>query len=112
MKNNFYKEVGRKIQLLRKRNQMSQRKLAEGIGKASPTYVNLIESGKRRVSLESLINISKTLNTDLISLLDHHHKDLHKAPLLELALDSDPDLSTKDKDILLKFIHFLKKNGS
>jgi transcriptional regulator with XRE-family HTH domain len=112
MKNNFYEEVGKKIQLFRKRNKMSQKELAKGIGKASSTYVNLIESGKRRVSLESLINISATFNTDLISLLEHHHKDLRTAPLLELALDCDPHLSTENKAMLLHLIHFLKKNGS
>lgn len=112
MTTHFYINIGKIIQRIRKDRKMSQSELAEVLGKQSATYVNLIESGKRKVSLESLMHISKALKVPLNTFLDKDYKSLDSDALLELALISDFDLKSVDKKLVLDFVHFLRSRNN
>jgi len=109
MKNNFYQNVGEKIKSFRKKKRFSQKELAEKLGKSSSTFINLIESGKRRVSLENLIMIADALETPLYSFLEQKDNHLSSDAILELALNSQPDLTSIQRNMILEFIRFLKE---
>ncbi|MBM5787035.1 MAG: helix-turn-helix domain-containing protein [Pelagibacterales bacterium] len=71
-------QIGFKIKSARRRLNISQANLSEKIG-ISPSYLNLIESGKRKLSLDVLLKISEILNLDI--------KDLSKKDNVNLAYD-------------------------
>lgn len=58
------KTVGEKIQRIRKRNKLTQEKLAEKVG-ISTTYMGFIEQGRYAPSLEVLEKLSKALKISL-----------------------------------------------
>lgn len=62
------KLIGKKIKELRCLNYISQMELAER-SDISDTYLSLIESGKKRVSLETLIKVANALETTADTLL-------------------------------------------
>ena len=108
MKNNFYQDVGKKIREIRTKKKISQVELAKKLGKISSTYINLIESGKRKISLENLIQIARSLETDLNFFLEYHHHPLDPPSLLELALNSEPKLTLEQKKMIAELVVFLK----
>lgn len=62
------KLIGKKIKELRCLNFISQMELAER-SDISDTYLSLIESGKKRLSLETLIKVANALETTADTLL-------------------------------------------
>lgn len=56
--------IGKSIKELRKRNNLTQVNFAKAIG-VTGSYVSLIESGKKKPSLDVLEKISKALSTPL-----------------------------------------------
>lgn len=111
MKMEFYRKVGKKIQDTRRAQKMSQKELAEKMGKGSATYINLIESGKRKVSLESMTKIAKALGTTLNTFLDENYKEMNPHDLLELALISDTELHRAQRKMIMEFVEFIRKRG-
>ena len=63
------KNVGRKIQKLRREQNISQVKMAEMIG-VSATYVGFIEQGVRNPSIATLDKIARVLRVKMSELLD------------------------------------------
>lgn len=59
-----YIEIGQRIKLKRKENNLTQEKLSEIID-VSPSYISEIERGTSICSLSTITNISTTLNTSL-----------------------------------------------
>lgn len=59
-----YLEIGKRIKLKRKENQLTQEKLSEIID-VSPSYISEIERGSSICSLATLTNICTELNTSL-----------------------------------------------
>jgi transcriptional regulator with XRE-family HTH domain len=55
-----YQAIGHRIMVIRKRNRISQLDFSERIDK-SPTYVSYIENGKKRMSLETFVQIANAL---------------------------------------------------
>lgn len=55
-------EIGHRIKIVRKNQNITQEKLAELIN-VSPHYIYEIEKGLKKMSLETLISIAKVLNT-------------------------------------------------
>lgn len=111
MKKIFYEKIGRKIQELRKEKKMSQKELAQKIGKTSATYINLIESGKRKVSLFGLNKICKALSVSLNHFLDENYDQLNASELIEVALISMKHISSHERKVILDFIHFLEEKN-
>ena len=58
------KQLGFKIKTARRKLNISQGELSKKL-EISPSYLNLIESGKRKVSADLLIRASEILNLDL-----------------------------------------------
>jgi transcriptional regulator with XRE-family HTH domain len=56
-----YQAIGHRIMVIRKRNRISQLDFSELIDK-SPTYVSYIENGKKRMSLETFVQIANALD--------------------------------------------------
>ena len=56
-----YRAIGRRIMIIRKRNNISQLVFSELIDK-SPTYVSYIENGKKSMSLDTFVQIANALD--------------------------------------------------
>ena len=59
-----YVLLGEQIKFWRQQRNLTQEQLAEKVG-VTPGFISLIEIGKRRVSLESLLSLCRTLNITL-----------------------------------------------
>lgn len=59
-----YVLLGKRIRFWRQQRNLTQEQLAEKVG-LTPGFISLIEIGKRRVSLESLLSLCRTLNITL-----------------------------------------------
>ena len=63
-----YVLLGERIKFWRQQRNLTQEQLAEKVG-VTPGFISLIEIGKRRVSLESLLSICTELEITLNELL-------------------------------------------
>ena len=63
-----YGLIGKRIKEHRQRRNLTQEMLAELIEKSSG-YISLVETGRKKASLETLLSISKVLNITLNELL-------------------------------------------
>ena len=63
-----YKIIGKSIKQARKRKKLSQETLAEIIDKSS-SYISYIETGKKHLSLETLVDIANALEVSADDLL-------------------------------------------
>jgi len=63
-----YSIIGKQIKKARKRMKITQEQLAEIIDK-SPSYVSYIETGKKSMSLETLVDIANALQVSSDELL-------------------------------------------
>ena len=63
------KDLGKKVQKLRQKKDISQVKMAEMIG-VSPTYIGFIEQGVRNPSIATLDKIARVLGVKLSELFD------------------------------------------
>ncbi|MBR2883721.1 MAG: helix-turn-helix transcriptional regulator [Clostridia bacterium] len=63
-----YTIIGENIKYARKEQRLTQEKLAEIVNK-SPSYISYIETGKRKLSLESLVDIANALYVSADELL-------------------------------------------
>jgi len=104
----FYEEMGKKIQNLRKERGLSQKELAKAIGKNTASYITLIETGKRRVSLHSLTKLADALKVSLNAFFDKNYEAMDSDSLLNLALISDPNLTPDQRESILDFVKFLR----
>ena len=101
-----YQLIGRKVREARESAGMSQKALADSIGFESATAISLIESGERRVAIEQLEIIGRTLHRDIKYFLGQETEGAS----LQFALSADKELTTSDKKQILSFIEFVKNN--
>lgn len=87
---------------------ISQRKLAKTLGKESSTYVALIESGKRKVSIENLAQIGMILHKPLSYFLGTDLSAKTPEEILKIALQADEELTPSEKNKIIKFYRFIK----
>ena len=100
------KLIGKRIKELRCLNYISQMELAEK-SDISDTYLSLIESGKKRVSLETLIKVANALDTSADTLLTGNLKIDRGNYESELA-DIMKDCSHYEKRVIYEVIRSLK----
>ena len=100
------KLIGKRIKELRCLNYISQMELAEK-SDISDTYLSLIESGKKRVSLETLIKVAHALDTSADTLLTGNLKIDRGNYESELA-DIMKDCSHYEKRVIYEVIRSLK----
>ena len=63
-----YQQIGRQIRAARLRRKMTQAQLAEAADLSVP-YISHVERGKKRVSLDALLRISRALDVTVDQLL-------------------------------------------
>lgn len=64
------RKFGQKLRLLRERHNVTQRELAEKLGYSAYAYVYLVESGRRKPSLDMIMKVSKLFDVSTDMLLD------------------------------------------
>ncbi len=67
--NELSKQIGTKIQQIRKQQQLSQEYLGE-LANLTKNYIGLLERGRRNPTLQTLAQIAKALNVPLEALFD------------------------------------------
>lgn len=91
-------EIGRRIQELRKINNMTAKELSKRID-VSPSFVSAIENNSTKLSLATLQHICETLG---VSLSEFFNPDL--SPVEEKLISIIKDLPTKKQNDLLAFL--------
>ena len=76
----FSREIGGKLRDFRKRLGLQAKKLAEQLD-ISPSYLNLIESGKRAIDGELLLKICQELRIELSDLKNENEIDISNSKL-------------------------------
>ena len=99
-------QIGSRIKAAREERGLSQLDLAKLLGFQTATAVSLIEKGDRGVPAEMLQVLSEALHRDIKYFLG---QDEGAAVNVQVALRADPDLTTEDKDAILRFIKLAKE---
>ena len=107
-KNPEYTIIGKKIKEARDEAGLSQFELAQKIGKKSSTYVALIESGDRKVSIVDIKKISEFLNKPVEYFIEE--KD-QPNEVIEYALRAVKKLDGNKQKQIVDFIDFIKKRN-
>ena len=95
-----YKAIGNRIKQARKRQKITQKKLAE-MTDLSTSHISHIESGKTKVSLPSLIQIANALHTTVDSLLHDNIEASYEAFDKDFR-DLMEDCTVKEKEIIFQ----------
>ena len=113
----FYKVLGDRIKKLRKKLNISQDELAKELGFVSRISIVQIESGKQKISLHTLIELSDILNTTLSGLLPPLTKskktissNLVKQLSKELAKETSDPITHEKLESFIR-LSTLKKNN-
>lgn len=100
------KNLGRRIKERRENLGMSQQELALKVGKSSPAYIALIESGDRNVSTVDLILIAKSLDAQVAELLGERDSKL----TFQQALRKTKGMTDEDRGKIEAFYSYLKND--
>ncbi len=109
-KNNYYKEIGRRIKRAREVAGLTQSELGKKLSiPITATAIFLYEKGKREVSIKVLTEISKILNVShQFLMLNEEEKNI---PSTEIALLADKDISSQGKKQILDYIEYVKSRS-
>lgn len=101
-----YKTLGERIRKLRLDNKLTQEDLAEIIGK-SDNFISKIESNNSSISLNTLVSLTKALNTSMDYLLfESIERDKTEN---DIIIDSIlKDFSEVDKDFVVTMLQAMK----
>lgn len=103
-----YKLIGRRIQEIRKYNEISQAELAEYTDLSAP-YISHIETGLKKASLESLIRIANVLGVTVDQLLNGNQWSDRKQYITEITKLLQ-DCNGADRRIIFEMAVALKKS--
>lgn len=103
--------VGERIKMQRELKGMSQLELAKKIGYATKGTVSLIESGKRDVTIDKVIEIAKALDVTPHWLMGWSASPLTIKTDYELTVDSLKGLDPEQLARVRKYIEFIKFEG-
>ena len=98
-------KIGPKIKAFRRQLGLQANKLAEDLG-ISPSYLNLIESGKRKIDGDLLLKVCDKLKIQLSDLTSKSDLNLYNniSEILDDSLFEDLDiLAPEVKDLVLGF---------
>ncbi len=102
-----YKSVGERIKNSRVRKNITQEKLAELIN-VNPSHLSNIESGKTKMSTETLASIAESLYTSIDYLLFGDITFEHDQYMQMAFLEVEKILKDKGKEDVNTFITFCK----
>ena len=91
-------KTGEKLKVFRKKLGLQAKKLAEQLN-ISPSYLNLIESGKRGIDGELLIKICQELRIELSDLKDENEIDLNNSKIAISKFSESKNLKKLDLKI-------------
>ncbi len=107
---NKNQEIGSKIKEFRKKLGLQANKLAELLS-ISPSYLNLIESGKRGIDAELLLKICQELRIELTDLKNENEIDLDNSKLAISKFSRDKNINKMDLRIGPKIKAFRRQLG-
>ena len=102
--------IGRKIRDFRRKLGLQAKKLSELLS-ISPTYLNLIESGKRRIDGELLLKVCNELRIEMSDLIDDKLVDLDNSKKAIIKNSNVADLKKKNLKIGPKIKAFRRQLG-
>ena len=91
-------KIGFKIKEARRKQGISQAELSSKLS-ISPSYLNLIESGKRNINVELLLKIPEILDIDLRELSPKDNTNLYHDIMELLGENIFEDLEIKNLDV-------------
>lgn len=104
---NRYESIGKRIELARRSEGLTQSALATRLDYESPTAISLIESGKRKIKVAELEKIADVLDCSIQYLLTGN--DNGPPVSVRMALRSEhKDLTAPELDKIEAFISFVK----
>ena len=106
----FNIKTGEKLRVFRKKLGLQAKKLAEQLN-ISPSYLNLIESGKRSIDGELLIKICQELRIELSDLKDENEIDLNNSKIAISKFSKSKNLKKLDLKIGPKIKAFRRQLG-
>jgi XRE family transcriptional regulator, fatty acid utilization regulator len=104
------RDIGLKIRVFRKKLGLQAKKLAEQLS-ISPSYLNLIESGKRNIEAELLLKICQELRIELSDLKSDKEISLDNSKLAISKFSRDNNISKLDLKIGPKIKAFRRQLG-
>ena len=107
---NFDKELGQKIKNYRRKLGLQAKKLAQQIN-ISPSYLNLIESGKRKIDGDLLLKISQELRIDFSDLSLNEEIDINNSKKAIANFKSNQKISDLNLKIGPKIKAFRRQLG-
>ena len=106
----FSLKTGEKLRVFRKKLGLQAKKLAEQLN-ISPSYLNLIESGKRSIDGELLVKICQELRIELSDLKDDSEINLNNSKLAISKFSKNKNLKKLDLKIGPKIKAFRRQLG-
>ena len=106
----FNVKTGEKLRVFRKKLGLQAKKLAEQLN-ISPSYLNLIESGKRSIDGELLVKICQELRIELSDLKDNSEINLNNSKLAISKFSKNKNLKKLDLKIGPKIKAFRRQLG-
>lgn len=104
--NRKYIEIGGRIRDARDKEGLTQAELASQLGYSSPTFISLIEDGKRKVRIDDLEKIGKILHRDVDFFI---RGEVGQATSVNMALRADKNLDQNDIKTIETVIEALKR---
>ncbi len=104
--NIFYKTLGKSIKEARSRKKIKQETLSKDLGFVSRISIVNIESGKQKVQLHTLLEISNILNVSLSELVPHI-EDIQKAINPKFRIKINKEIPSKDSETTEKIKNFI-----
>lgn len=101
-----YKEIGKRIKEKRIIKRLTQQKLAEQL-EVSDEYMSKIETGKTKISLRRLSQLSVLLDTPIEELITGVISESADYKIKEINKIFD-ELSSKEKDVVINIIEQIK----
>ncbi len=78
-----YKLLGKRIKEIRERSRLTQEELAD-FADVTPQYISLVETGKKKASLQVLVDIAEGLTLTVDELLTGNQRNSHYEYLEDL----------------------------
>lgn len=103
--NRKYAQIGKRIKEAREKEGLKQAELAKLLKYGSPTFVSLIEDGKRKVRIDDLEKIAEILHRDVNYFING---GLVSKPDVQMALRAEKDLDQDDINKVETLIETLK----
>ena len=104
------KDIGFKIRVFRQKLGLQAKKLAEQLS-ISPSYLNLIESGKRNIDADLLLQICQELRIELADLKSDKEIDLNNSKLAISRFSKTKNINKLDLKIGPKIKAFRRQLG-